>query len=53
MYKDRKKTTHEEIGERTYINIYKEYKYNICQNGHKTHVHEKGIYKREKRKRYI
>ena len=34
VYKDRNETTHGEIGERTYISIYKEYKYNACQNGH-------------------
>ena len=33
-----KETTHEKVGERkTYINIYKEDKYNVCKkNGHKT-----------------
>ena len=52
MYKDRKETTHEEIGKRTYINIYKEYKYNVCQNGHKTHVQDINVSIVEKRKRY-
>ena len=49
MYKDRNETTRGEIGERTYINIYKEYKYNVCQNGHKTHVQEINVFKVERK----
>ena len=53
MYKERKETTHVKIGKRkTYINIYKEYKYNVCQNGHKTHVQDINVSIVEKRKRY-
>ena len=42
----KKKTTHGEIGERTYINIYIyiymkiKYKYNVCQNDHKTNIQD-------------
>ena len=39
MHKERKETTHERVGEK-HISICKEYKYNVCQNGHKTHVQE-------------
>ena len=41
MYKERKETTHGEIGERTYIKIYiTKYKYNVCQNGHNTNIQD-------------
>ena len=47
MYKERKETTHREIGEEqhtsSYIYIYIcENKYNVCKNGHKTGVQEEG-----------
>ena len=34
-----------------YTSIYKEYKYNVCQNGHKTHVQEMNVSKVEKKKK--
>ena len=36
MYKDRKETTHVEIGERKHTPAYKEDKHNVCKHGHKT-----------------
>ena len=39
MYKDRKETTHIRVGEKHTL-VYKEYKYNICQNGHKTNIQD-------------
>ena len=39
MYNERKETTHREIGEKQ-TSIYKEYKYNICQNDHKTNIQD-------------
>ena len=42
MYKDRKETTYVRVGEK-HTSIYKEYKYNACQNCHKTQVQEQGI----------
>ena len=39
VHKERKETTHVRVGEK-HTSIYKEYKYNVCQNGHKTHVQE-------------
>ena len=39
MYKDRKETTNVRIGEK-HTSIYKEHKYNVCQNGHKTHIQD-------------
>ena len=39
MYKDRKETTHVKVGEK-HTSIYKEHKYNVCQNGHKTHIQD-------------
>ena len=44
VYKDRKETTHVEVGEETYIiiyiYIYLKDKHNVCKNGHKTGVLE-------------
>ena len=44
MYRDRKRTTHVEIGEEDihhiYIYIYIKDKHNVCKNGHKTGVQE-------------
>ena len=47
MHKERKETTHEEIGEEDihhhhhiYIYIYIKDKHNVCKNGHKTSVQE-------------
>ena len=48
MYKERKETTHEEIGkedihhQHIYIYIYIKDKHNVCQRGHKTGVQEEG-----------
>ena len=42
MYKERKETTHVRVGEK-HTSIYEEYKYNVCQNGHKIHVQEQYI----------
>ena len=39
MYKDRKETTHVRVGEK-HTSIYKEYKYNVCQNVHKTNIQD-------------
>ena len=52
MYKERKETTHVRVGEK-HTSIYKKYKYNVYQNGHKTHVQDINVSKVEKRKRYI
>ena len=52
MYKERKEKTHVRVGEK-HTSIYKKYKYNVCQNGHKTHVQDINVSKVEKRKRYI
>ena len=45
MYKDRKETTHVEVGERNihhhiYIYIYIKDKHNVCKHGHKIGVQE-------------
>ena len=32
-----------------HTSIYKEYKYNVCQNGHKTHVQEINVSKKERK----
>ena len=45
MYKERKETTHIEVGEENihdqiYIYIYIKDKYNVCKHGHKTDVQE-------------
>ena len=39
-YKERKETTHAEVGEENthHIYIYIKDKYNVCKNGHKTNV---------------
>ena len=47
MYKDRKETTHVEVGEKehtssSYIYIYIKYNHNVCKHGHNTSVHEEG-----------
>ena len=43
MYKDRKETTHVEVGEDDIIiYIYIKDKHNVCKNGHKTGVQEEG-----------
>ena len=43
MYKERKETTHERVGEReTYINNKRENKYNVCKSCHKIGVQEEG-----------
>ena len=39
VYKEIKETTHERVGEK-HTSICKEYKYNICQNGHKTNIQD-------------
>ena len=39
VYKDRKETTHVRVGEK-HTSIYKEYKYNVCENGHKTNIQD-------------
>ena len=39
MHKERKETTHVRVGEK-YTSIYKEYKYNVCQNDHKTNIQD-------------
>ena len=49
MYKERKETTHVEVGQEDihhhiyiYIYIYIKDKHNVCKNGHKTSVQEQG-----------
>ena len=47
MYKERKETTHVEVGEEKhtsyiYIYIYIKDKHNVCKHGHKTVVQEEG-----------
>ena len=45
MYKERKETTHVEVGEEkhtSYIYIYIKDKHNVCKHGHKTVVQEEG-----------
>ena len=52
MYKEKKETTHGEIGEEEihhhhhhhyiYIYIYIKYKHNVCKHGHNTGVQEEG-----------
>ena len=50
MYKDRKETKLVRVGEK-HTSIYKEYKYNVCQNRHKTNVQDIMYLKwREKKK---
>ena len=50
MYKGRKETTHVRVGEK-HTSIYKEYKYNVCQNGHKTNIQEIMYLKRERKEK--
>ena len=40
MYKEIKETTHVRVGENIHTSIYKEYKYNVCQNGHKINIQD-------------
>ena len=45
MYKDRKETTHVEVGEEDihhHIYIYIKAKHNVCKNGHKIDVQKQG-----------
>ena len=43
VYKDRKETTHVEVGEEDiHHHKYIKDKYNVCKHGHKTGVHEEG-----------
>ena len=49
VYKERKETTHARVGEK-HTSIYKEYKYNVCQNGHKTNIQDIMYWYGEKRK---
>ena len=49
-HKERKETTHVRVGEKHTL-IYKEYKYNVCQNGHKTHVQEINVSKVERKEK--
>ena len=48
VHKERKEITHVRVGEK-HTSIYKEYKYNVCQNGHKTHVQEINVFKVERK----
>ena len=50
MHKKRKETTHVRVCEK-HTSIYKEYKYNVCQNGHKTHVEEINVSKVERKEK--
>ena len=45
MYKERRETTHVEVGEEDihlHINIYIKDEHNVCKHGHKTSVQEEG-----------
>ena len=43
VYKDRKETTHVEVGEENiHHHIYIKDKHNVCKHGHKTDVQEEG-----------
>ena len=46
----REETTHERVGKK-HTSICKEYKYNVCQNGHKTHVEEINVSKVERKEK--
>ena len=50
MYKKRKEKTHVRVGEK-HISKYKKYKYNVCQNVHKTHVQEINVSKNERKEK--
>ena len=50
VHKGRKETTHVRVGEK-HTSIYKEYKYNVCQNSHKTHVQEINVSKVERKEK--
>ena len=50
MHKKRKETTHVRVCEK-HTSIYKEYKYNVCQNGHKTHVQVRNVSKVERKEK--
>ena len=39
VHKERKETAHVRVGEK-HTSIYKEYKYNVCLNGHKTNIQD-------------
>ena len=51
VYKERKETTHIKVDE-TYINIYKEDRYNVCQKWSKDPCTRINVSKIKKRKRY-
>ena len=50
MHKERKEITHVRVGEK-HTSIYKEYKYNVCQNCHNTNIQDIMFWNREKRKK--
>ena len=50
MHKERKETTYVRVGEK-HTSIYNEYKYNVCQNGHKTHVQGINVSKKERKEK--
>ena len=53
MHKDRKETTHVEVGERNIHHIYKKDKYNVCQKWSQDPCTKTNVSKVEKRKRYM
>ena len=53
MYKERKETTHEKVGERNIHHIYKEDKYNVCQKRSQDLCTRTNVSKIEKIKRYM
>ena len=50
VHKERKETIHERVGEK-HTSICKEYKYNVCRNGQKTHVQEINVSKVERKEK--
>ena len=51
MHKEKKETTHVRVGERIIHQHIKQYKYNVCQNGHKSHVQEINVSKKERKEK--
>ena len=52
MHKERKETTHVRVGEKkTYINIYKEDKYNVCQKWSQDLKYKNNVSKKERKEK--
>ena len=52
MHKERKETTHVRVGERNILQHIKKISTMYVNNGHKTHVQDINVSKKEKRKRF-